>query len=123
VYGKGQFALLFISTLAQRSADPQAFLPATEDLRVTKNLSVGYSMRPLRGPKPGVSATSGIPRPTWTTVSMTLWTLSLGSYRVAAQARQGTPRNGAGALQGIALTQVDIQPLVAFLKSLHEDSQ
>ena len=29
--GEGQFALLFIPTLAQRSADPQTFLPATDD--------------------------------------------------------------------------------------------
>ena len=41
----------------------------------------------------------------------------------AAQAREGTLRNSAGALQGIALTQEDIQPLVAFLKSLNEDYQ
>ena len=31
VHGEGQFALLFIPTLAQRSANPQAFLPATDD--------------------------------------------------------------------------------------------
>ena len=41
----------------------------------------------------------------------------------AAQARQGTLRNGAGDLQGIALIQADIAPLVAFLKSLNEDYQ
>ncbi|HSX83214.1 MAG TPA: hypothetical protein VLQ80_32225, partial [Candidatus Saccharimonadia bacterium] len=41
----------------------------------------------------------------------------------AAQTRQGTLRNGAGALQGILLTQADTQPLVAFLKSLNEDYQ
>jgi hypothetical protein len=39
----------------------------------------------------------------------------------AAQARQGTLRNGARAVQGIALTQADIPPLVAFLRSLNED--
>jgi cytochrome c peroxidase len=41
----------------------------------------------------------------------------------AAQARQGTLRNGAGTLQGTALLQADIAPLVAFLKSLNEDYQ
>ena len=38
-------------------------------------------------------------------------------------ARAGTLRNGAKALQGIALIQADIAPLVAFLKSLNEDYQ
>jgi hypothetical protein len=41
----------------------------------------------------------------------------------ATQARQGTLRNGAEALQGIALTTADMQPLVRFLKSLNEDYQ
>lgn len=41
----------------------------------------------------------------------------------AAQARQGTLRNAAAELHGIALTQQDIEPLVAFLKSLNEDYQ
>jgi cytochrome c peroxidase len=43
--------------------------------------------------------------------------------RSAAQARQGTLRNGARDVQGIALTPADISPLVAFLKSLNEDYQ
>lgn len=48
----------------------------------------------------------------------------IGFYIGAAvQVRQRTLHNGAGVLQGIALTQADIQPLVAFLKSLNEDYQ
>jgi cytochrome c peroxidase len=43
--------------------------------------------------------------------------------RSAAQARQGTLRNGDGKLRGIALTADDVAPLVAFLKSLNEDYQ
>jgi cytochrome c peroxidase len=43
--------------------------------------------------------------------------------RSAAQARQGTLRNGARNLRGIALTPDDVAPLVAFLKSLNEDYQ
>ncbi|MEO8341870.1 MAG: hypothetical protein ABI604_19570, partial [Nitrospirota bacterium] len=42
---------------------------------------------------------------------------------VSDQMRGGTLRNGATELQGIALTAVDITPLVAFLKSLNEDYQ
>ena len=41
----------------------------------------------------------------------------------AVQARQGTLRNGARELQGIALIQEDIASLVAFLKALNEDYQ
>lgn len=41
----------------------------------------------------------------------------------SSAARAGTLRNGAKALQGIALLQGDIAPLVAFLKSLNEDYQ
>jgi cytochrome c peroxidase len=41
----------------------------------------------------------------------------------AMQARDGTLRNGAEALQDIALTTDDIQPLVRFLMSLNEDYQ
>jgi hypothetical protein len=41
----------------------------------------------------------------------------------AAQTRRGTLRNAAAELRGIALTQQDIEPLVAFLKSLNEDYQ
>jgi cytochrome c peroxidase len=44
----------------------------------------------------------------------------LGSSNMA---RAGTLLNGAKALQGIALLQADIVPLVAFLKSLNEDYQ
>jgi hypothetical protein len=44
-------------------------------------------------------------------------TAIIGFYIGAAQARQGTLRNGAGALQGIAFTQDDIALLVAFLIS------
>jgi hypothetical protein len=39
----------------------------------------------------------------------------------SSSARAGTLRNGAAALQGIALLPADIAPLVAFLKSLNED--
>lgn len=42
---------------------------------------------------------------------------------VSDQARNGTLRNGALQLQGIALTAGDVAPLVAFLKSLNEDYQ
>ncbi|HEY6289372.1 MAG TPA: hypothetical protein VIW48_07985, partial [Nitrospiraceae bacterium] len=41
----------------------------------------------------------------------------------SSSARAGTLRNGATALQGIALLPADIAPLVAFLKSLNEDYQ
>ena len=41
----------------------------------------------------------------------------------SSAARAGTLRNPAKALQGIALIQTDISPLVAFLKSLNEDYQ
>lgn len=41
----------------------------------------------------------------------------------SSAARAGTLRNGAKALQGIALIQANIAPLVAFLKSLNEDYQ
>ena len=41
----------------------------------------------------------------------------------SSAARAGTLRNGANALQGIALLPADIAPLVAFLKSLNEDYQ
>ena len=48
----------------------------------------------------------------------------IGFYRgVSTQARAGTLRNGAGQLQGIALTAGDVVSLVAFLKSLNEDYQ
>ena len=40
---------------------------------------------------------------------------------VSAQARAGTLRNGAPQVQGIALIENNIAPLVAFLKSLNED--
>lgn len=42
---------------------------------------------------------------------------------VSDQARAGTLRNGADNLQGIALTDNDIAPLVAFLNALNEDYQ
>lgn len=42
---------------------------------------------------------------------------------VSDQARAGTLRNGANNLQGIALTDSDVAPLVAFLNSLNEDYQ
>jgi cytochrome c peroxidase len=46
----------------------------------------------------------------------------IGFYRgVSTQAREGTLRNGAPQLQGIALTAGDTVSLVAFLKSLNED--
>ena len=48
----------------------------------------------------------------------------IGFYRgVSTQAREGTLRNGAPQLQGIALTAGDTVSLVAFLKSLNEDYQ
>jgi len=49
---------------------------------------------------------------------------AVGFYRGSSSAiRAGTLRNGAPALQGIALIPADIAPLVAFLKSLNEDYQ
>lgn len=49
---------------------------------------------------------------------------AVGVYRGSSSAiRAGTLRNGAPALQGIALIPADIAPLVAFLKSLNEDYQ
>jgi len=49
---------------------------------------------------------------------------AVGFYRESSSAiRAGTLRNGANALQGIALLHADIAPLVAFLKSLNEDYQ
>ena len=42
---------------------------------------------------------------------------------VSDQARAGTLRNGADNLLGIALTDSDVAPLVAFLQSLNEDYQ
>ena len=49
---------------------------------------------------------------------------AVGFYLGSSTAmRAGTLRNGANALQGIALIPADIGPLVAFLKSLNEDYQ
>ena len=49
---------------------------------------------------------------------------AVGFYLGSSSAmRGGTLRNGAKALQGIALLSADIAPLVAFLKSLNEDYQ
>ena len=49
---------------------------------------------------------------------------AVGFYLGSSSAmRAGTLRNGANALQGIALLPADIAPLVAFLKSLNEDYQ
>ncbi|HKQ33688.1 MAG TPA: hypothetical protein VJT11_00145 [Nitrospiraceae bacterium] len=49
---------------------------------------------------------------------------AVGFYLGSSSAmRGGTLRNGAKALQGIALLPADISPLVAFLKSLNEDYQ
>jgi cytochrome c peroxidase len=49
---------------------------------------------------------------------------AVGFYRGSSSAiRAGTLRNGAPALQGIALVPADIVPLTAFLKSLNEDYQ
>jgi cytochrome c peroxidase len=49
---------------------------------------------------------------------------AVGFYRGSSSAaRAGTLRNGATALQGIALLPADVASLVAFLKSLNEDYQ
>jgi len=49
---------------------------------------------------------------------------AVGFYRGSSSAiRAGALRNGAPAVQGIALIPTDIDPLVAFLKSLNEDYQ
>jgi hypothetical protein len=49
---------------------------------------------------------------------------AVGFYLGSSSAmRAGTLRNGANALQGIALLPTDIAPLVSFLKSLNEDYQ
>ncbi|HSQ51560.1 MAG TPA: hypothetical protein VLL94_09870, partial [Nitrospiraceae bacterium] len=49
---------------------------------------------------------------------------AIGFYLGSSSAmRAGTLRNGANALQGIALLPADIAPLAAFLKSLNEGYQ
>jgi hypothetical protein len=41
--------------------------------------------------------------------------------RVSEMARRGEIRNGAKELSGITLTEEDVKPLAAFLRSLNED--
>ena len=172
MHGGEQFALLFIPTLAQRSAEPQTFLPATDDhphyqepFRAIPSVSnpqltdLGvwniFANPDFPAPQAKIRAilcAEHVPQPCpddSTLLDEAIARFKTPSLRdlghsapymhngqfdtldaiigfyigAAAQARQGTLRNGAGALQGIALTQEDIQPLVAFLKSLNEDYQ
>jgi cytochrome c peroxidase len=172
VHRGGRFALLSIPTLAQRSADPQAFLPATEDHPhyqepfraipsvdnpLLTDLGVWNIFANPDFPAPqdkirAILCAEFLPQPCpddSTLLDATIARFKTPSLRdlghsapymhngqfdtldaiivfyigTADQARQGTLRNGAGALQGIVLTQADVQPLVAFLKSLNEDFQ
>jgi hypothetical protein len=172
VHGGGQFALLFIPTLAQRSADPQTFFPATDahphyqepfraipsvDNPLRTDLGVWSIFANPDFPTPQAKirailcaehmpqscpddstlldeAIARFKTPSLRDLGHSAPYMHSGQFDTldaiigfyigaAAQARQGTLRNGAGALQGIALTQEDIPPLVAFLKSLNEDYQ
>ena len=172
IHGEGQFTLLFIPPLTQRSADPQTFLPATEahpdsqepfraipsmDNPLLTDLGVWNIFANPDFPAPqdkirAILCAEHVPQscPDDSTLldeaiarfkTPSLRDLghsapymhngqfdtlddSIGFYiGAAAQARRGALRNGAGMLQGIALTQEDIQSLVAFLKSLNEDYQ
>jgi hypothetical protein len=172
VHGGGQFALRFIPTLAQRSVDPQAFLPATDDhpdyqepfraipsvdnplltdlgvWNIFANLDFPAPQAKIRAilctehvsqscPDDSTLLDEAIARfktPSLRDLGHSAPYMHNGQFDTldaiigfyigaAAQARQGTLRNGAGALQGIALTQEDIQSLVTFLKSLNEDYQ
>jgi cytochrome c peroxidase len=172
VHGGGQFAQLVIPTLAQRSANPQAFLPATDahpsyqepfraipsvDNPLLADLGVWniFANPDFPAPQAKIRAIlcaehgpQACPDDS-TLLDETIARFKTPSLRdlghsapymhngqfdtleavirfyigVAAQARQGTLRNGAAALQGIVLTEADIVPLVAFLKSLNEDYQ
>ena len=172
IHGEGQFALLFIPTLAQRSADPQTFLPATDDhpnyqepfraipsgdnplltdlgvWNIFANLDFPAPQAKIRAilcaehvppscPDDSTLLDEAIARfktPSLRDLGHSAPYMHNGQFDTldaiigfyigaAAQARQGTLRNGAGALQGILLIQEDIEPLVAFLKSLNEDYQ
>jgi cytochrome c peroxidase len=172
IHGAGQFALLPIPTLAQRTADPQISLPAThdhpdyaepfravpsaDDLLLTDlglwNVFANPDFPAPQAKIRTILCAEHLPQPC--PDDSTLLDEAVARFKTpglrdlghsapymhtgqldalddiirfyigsAAQARQGTLRNGAGALQGIALTQADIQPLVAFLRSLNEDYQ
>jgi cytochrome c peroxidase len=172
VHGGGQFALLSIPTLAQRSADPQTFLPATDahphyqelfraipsmDNPLLTDLGVWNIFANPDFPAPqarirAILCAEHVPQscpddstlldeaiarfktPSLRDLGHSAPYMHNGQFDtldaiiefyigVAEQARQGTLRNGAGALQGIVLTEEDIAPLVAFLKSLNEDYQ
>jgi len=172
VHRGGQFARLSIPTLAQRSADPQAFLPATEDHPhyqepfraipsvdnpLLTDLGVWNIFANPDFPAPqdkirAILCAEFLPQSCpddSTLLDETIARFKTPSLRdlghsapymhngqfdtldaiivfyigTADQARQGTLRNGAGALQGIVLTSADIPSLVAFLKALNEDSQ
>jgi cytochrome c peroxidase len=172
IHGVGQFTLLPIPTLAQRTADPQAFLPATHDHPdyaepfravpaandvLLTDLGLWNILTNPDFPAPqaqlrAILCAEHLPQPC--PDDSTLLDEAIARFKTpglrdlghsapymhngqldtlddiiefyigsAAQARQGTLRNGAGALQGIALTQADVQSLVAFLRSLNEDYQ
>jgi cytochrome c peroxidase len=172
IHGDGQFATLFIPSLAQRTADPQPYLPATAqhpqylerfravpsaDAAPLTDLGVWNIFANADFPAPqatirNILCAEHAPAPCPDT--STLLDESIARFKTpglrdlghsgpymhngqfdtledilrfyigsAAQSRQGSLRNGASALQGIALTQADIAPLVAFLKALNEDYQ
>jgi hypothetical protein len=171
VHGSGQFVLLAIPTLAQRRADPPAYLPATpahplyqEPFRAlptandAQRTDLGlwniFANPDFPAPQERIRAILCAERPLPCPADAVLLNASMARFKTpglrdlghsapymhngqfdtlddilrfyiaaAAQARQGTLRNGAPALQGIALRPADIAPLVAFLNALNEDYQ
>lgn len=169
IHGTGQFARLAIPNLADRTANPERYLPAThahpsyqEPFRAVPS-AANPSLTDLG--VWNIFANPDMPEPQDTIRAMlcdgqqpcstsegilldraiarfkTPGLRDLGHsapymhngqfetlhdivrfYRDAsAQTRAGTLRNGAAQLQGIALTNGDLSPLVAFLQSLNED--
>jgi hypothetical protein len=94
--------------------DPRDFMPNTCH---NPALTTVRSDEAIARFKPRVSVTSGIPRPTCTTVSLTPRGYQIGFYIGRRRKQPATLRNAAGALQGI-LTQADISHRGALKRSM-----